>query len=190
MLDFLRAFCRNWLTLMSGVVGVVVWIVSAVISPFGVSIATHIGFLVAGGVAIFFASYQVWKNAVESGAARAASLQVAFDNMERRCAGLEARLNVPSPEKAALSADGKKLVARGKMLLEMLRGNDKICGDGRDGISPWHKAIHEFVKTRLPLEYVRFAADDDFRQLSPFGNYGQLCNNVNYWIEKLDALLV
>jgi hypothetical protein len=104
MIAFLKAYFGNWLSAMSGIVSVLLWDLSAILTPLDVPVAVHIGFIIGAAMSMLFASYWVWSktNADSNKAIADASNKQAdretywsdkYQSLEKRTKELEERLN-------------------------------------------------------------------------------------------------
>jgi hypothetical protein len=116
------------------------------------------------------------------------AMSVQLAEMRETLAQKDAKLAAPTSAEVAILADGNKLIARGRMVLDMALGRDKVSEEGRRDLEPWHRSVLAFVKEKSPQNYVAFR-DDEGHALHHADNHGEINNNMRYWLDKLESLL-
>jgi hypothetical protein len=92
MWEFLRAFWGDFVATMSGIVSVLLWITSALLEGSNVPLSVRLTFIVAAACCMVLASFRVWKEATDKGAARLAAREAEWKGAQEAWAAERAQL--------------------------------------------------------------------------------------------------
>jgi hypothetical protein len=87
--DFFRAFCKNWISAMSGALAVLFWAVYAVAETQNYPASVRVCFIIAAALGSFIAAFLVWRHEKVTAHTRMAA---ANETANQRITALEAEI--------------------------------------------------------------------------------------------------
>jgi hypothetical protein len=188
MWQFLREFGRDWITLMSGVGGVVSSAILAGLSYVDVAPTVHASFIVAAFGCIFFSSYRVWKSAVDKGEAireRLRTEQVTSEAALRsEIESLKEQVGAMRVERERKPASVHDILDR---TLEFAREARRRLHDSQAACDEWYDRANRFVAVAFRKRFAEeFSNRWNTRSNQSHRHRVQECLNwLNGWTGKL-----